>query len=199
LFLDACQRLLNRCVTESTAATERLAGLEGTSLGLEIEGTGLAFTLAVVDGEARLREGEDGADAVLRATPIDLLRLARDDSLDGLKDTAAELRGKVQVAEAYAELLRYARPDLEDELAGFVGDVLAHEIGTAARGLFDWGARAQRAIELDLAEYLEHEQELLVPRVELRHFYADVDRLRDDVERAEQRIAKLARTRPSRP
>jgi ubiquinone biosynthesis protein UbiJ len=195
VLLEACQRIVNRCVAESAAAVAVLADLDGTTFGLEIEGTGLEVVMAVTGGEVRLaRGGVADADAMLRATPFDLLRLLDEGSLTGLKATRAELRGRLGVAEAYAELMRLARPDIEDELAGWIGDVAAYEVSGIARRAAAFGRRARAALELDAAEYLRDERAVLVGPRDLERFSADVETLRDAVERAEARLAALGAT-----
>jgi len=56
-----------------------------------------------------------------------------------------------------------------------------------------FGERAGRAFEQNLAEYLQEESPTLVPPPLARDFGGEVDRLRDDVDRAERRIEILER------
>ena len=186
---------LNRCIGESTAARELLARLNGTSFAVHIEGLGLTRVLHA-DGE-RLRLDSDaaGATATLRATPFDLVRLLRADGVSGVKRTRAELAGDLDVAERYAKLLKLARPDLEEEAAKWLGDVPAHALGSAARGARDWLTRAGAALRMNAAEFLQEESRALPAPLEAQAFYSDVERLRDDVERAAARLARLERNR----
>jgi ubiquinone biosynthesis protein UbiJ len=196
-LLATVERLLNRHIAESTAATRRLATLEGRSFAVTVVGPDIRFVLGVRDGRVSVRASADElADATLRGTPLALLGLLEKTSLSRLRTQDVELAGNVHVAEEFAEMLRYARPDLEGELAGWIGDIAAHEVGAAVRAVRAWAARAQRALEADLADYVQHERAILPAALEARAFYADVERLRDDVERAEQRLGKLARRRP---
>jgi ubiquinone biosynthesis protein UbiJ len=84
-------------------------------------------------------------------------------------------------------------PEPEAVLADWVGDMPAHAVGEAVRGAAGWSRRAGRAVGLNLAEYLQEESPSLVPPPLARSFYTEVDRLRDDVERAERRIELLER------
>ena len=146
------------------------------------------------DGHVAVRASADEpVDATVRGSPLALLGLLRPGSLSRLRTSNVELTGKVHVAEEFAEMLRQARPDLEGELAGWVGDIAAHEIGTALLGFRAWAARARRSLEADVADFLQHERAVLPAALEARAFFADVERLRDDVERAERRLEALAR------
>ena len=186
---------LNRCIGESTGARELLTRLAGTSFAVHVEGLGITAVLRS-DGE-RLSVGSDAEapTAVLRAAPFDLLRLVNADGVSGVKRTRAELSGDLEVAERYARLLKLARPDLEEEVAKWLGDLPAHALGEAARGVRAWLARAGAALRMNAAEYLQEESRAVPAPLEAQAFYGDVERLRDDVERAAARVARLERAR----
>jgi ubiquinone biosynthesis protein UbiJ len=186
---------INRLIGESTAARDLLARLAGTSFAVHVEGLGITAVLHA-DGE-RLRVDSDATapTASLRATPLDLLRLMDADGVGGIKRTRAEISGDLQVAERYAQLLKLARPDLEGEAAKWLGDVPAHALGEAVRGAGAWLARAGRALRMNAAEYLQEESRAMPAPLEAQAFYSDVERLRDGVERAAARLARLERGR----
>jgi ubiquinone biosynthesis protein UbiJ len=99
------------------------------------------------------------------------------------------------VAEAFRELARLLRPDLEEELALVVGDVPAHQLGRLARLTAGFGRRAADTTLRNLAEYLGHERADLVPRQEGEQFLRGVDTLREGVDRLQARLDVLARRR----
>jgi ubiquinone biosynthesis protein UbiJ len=92
-------------------------------------------------------------------------------------------------------MLKLARPDLEGEAAKWLGDVPAHALGQTVRGVGAWLARAGAALRMNAAESLHEESRALPAPLEAQAFYADVERLRDDVERAAARLARLERSR----
>jgi ubiquinone biosynthesis protein UbiJ len=186
---------LNRCIGESTAARELLARLSGTSFAVHVAGLGLTAVLHADGDRLRVDSDASGATASLRAAPFDLVRLLRAEGVSGVKRTRAELSGDLDVAERYAKLLKLARPDLEDEAAKWLGDVPAHALGSAARGVGGWLTRAGAALRMNAAEFLQEESRALPAPLEAQAFYSDVERLRDDVERAAARLARLERNR----
>jgi ubiquinone biosynthesis protein UbiJ len=193
--LKLIERELNRQIGESTAARDLLAHLRGTSFAVHVEGLGLTVVLHADDQRLRVDGDTASATATLRATPIDLLRLVNADGISGVKRTHAELKGDLQVAERYAQLLKLARPDLEEEVAKWLGDVPAHALGEAVRGVSAWLRRAGDALRMNTAEYLQEESRAMPAPLEASAFYSDVERLRDDVERAAARLARLERRR----
>jgi ubiquinone biosynthesis protein UbiJ len=193
--LSLIETELNRCVSESTAARELLARLRGSSFAVHVEGLGLTAVLHADDERLRLDSDATNASATLRATPLDLLRLLNADGVSGVKRTRADLSGDLEVAERFARLLKLARPDLEEEVAKWVGDVPAHALGEAVRGAAAWLARAGAALRMNAAEYLQEESRAMPAPLEAQAFYADVERLRDDVERVSARLKRLEQRR----
>jgi ubiquinone biosynthesis protein UbiJ len=191
--LKLLERELNRWVSESTAARELLARLAGTSFAVHVTGLDLKLVLHAEQSAVRLGTDAAGATATLRAAPLDLLRLAEAGSVSAVKRTHAELSGDLEVAERYAKLLDLARPDLEDEVAKWIGDLPAYALGRAARGAAGWLERAATALRVNTAEYLQEESRAVPAPLEAQAFYADVEKLRDDVERAAARLARLPR------
>jgi ubiquinone biosynthesis protein UbiJ len=191
--LNFIEAELNRCIGESTAARELLARLRGTSFAVHVEGLGLTAVLHADDERLRIDSDDANASATLRATPLDLLRLLRADGVSGVKRTRADLSGDLEVAERFAKLLKLARPDLEEEVAKWIGDVPAHALGTGVREVGAWLERAAGALRMTTAEYLQEESRAMPAPLEAQAHFRDVERLRDDVERAAARLARLER------
>jgi len=200
MLLDLAQRMLNEQIRASTAARERLKEVEGKRFAVVVRDSDLrVVTEAREDGLALRFDTETVCDVELTAGTTDLLRLARSSGLTELRNVGATINGDVRVAEAFAALFRLAMPEPEGVLADWIGDVPAHALGEAARAVGGWGIRAARAFEQNLGEYLQEETPTLVPAPLARSFTADVDRIVDDVARAERRVELLERRRRGGP
>src|SRR5690606_5525444 len=149
----AAERLLERAVRESSSVERKLEALEGRSFRVRVEGVGLDLTLRAEGGRVRVIENDAApSDVTVRGTPLDLLRLVRQRNIASrLHGSGVELTGRVHVAEQFAEVLKLALPDLEEEAARFVGDIPAHRAGQAARAFVAWLKRSGRAFELNTA------------------------------------------------
>jgi ubiquinone biosynthesis protein UbiJ len=198
------ERALNSEIAESTPAKDLVADLDGESFAIDVRGLGAGCVLRASDGRVAVERlwpsaTASAADpvrpisATLSASPIDLLRLARSADLSTLRGTLAEIKGSPEVAERFAKLLKLARPDLEEYAARWLGDVPAHALGSAARAAGAWLERAANALRANTAEFLQEESRALPATLEVQAFYSDVERLRDDVERAAARLARLER------
>jgi len=194
MLLAIGQRMLNEQIEVSTAAKQRLQELDGKRFAVVIKGSDLRFVAESANGELRLSSAlEADCDVELSAGAFDLLKLARSSGLAELRNVGASLNGDLRVAEGFADLMRLAMPEPEALLADWIGDMPAHAVGQAARQVGGWTARAERAFEQNFAEYLQEESPTLIPPALARHFGAEVNRIRDDVDRAERRIEILER------
>jgi ubiquinone biosynthesis protein UbiJ len=203
LLLRRSRAMLNRWIAGSSAATEELRQLEGRSMVIVVDKLERAVMLAAEQRQLRLREVAVDAttDVLVRASLFDLLALLRADDPTRVSAGEIEFRGSLAVAERFTRMLRLARPTPEDELAGWVGDLPARVIARGGEAAFAWGRRTAGALERDVAEYLQAETRELPRPSELTDYFRDVERLRDDVDRMNQRVARLSarlRTETSR-
>jgi ubiquinone biosynthesis protein UbiJ len=103
-----------------------------------------------------------------------------------------DVAGNAGLAGEVMFLVRHLRWDFEEDLARIVGDVAAHRLAGMARNAAHWHADAARRIAGSFMEYAVEERKVLVKRSALEDFSTAVARLRDDLERLEKRVARLA-------
>jgi ubiquinone biosynthesis protein UbiJ len=185
---------LNRWVRGSTAATEALVRLAGKRMTVEVEGMGLCVGIAAHESGVEVEfDMQREADVYIKAGPFELLELARAESLADMRTGRVEFRGNLNVADGFSRMLKLAKPEFEDVLAGWVGNLPAAALGRTARHAANFSARGLRAMELNTAEYLTAETAVVATAEELDAFALDVEKARDDVARCEQRLVKLMR------
>jgi ubiquinone biosynthesis protein UbiJ len=120
-----------------------------------------------------------------------LLALAGPRAEGAIRGGGVRIEGDAEVAQHFRELLAEAQPDFEEELSRVIGDVAARQVANFARGLLDWGRKASGSFAGSVAEFLQEEGRDLPTRTEVDEFLAGVDRVRDDAERLEARLARL--------
>ena len=193
-FLTPVERTLNRHISESTVAKETLARIEGESFRIVVEGLGFTITLTAREGQIQLTSSAGApVTATVRGAPLSLLVLLGAEGPHALREGGVMLEGDAEIAGEFWQMLRAARPDPEEELSQLVGDVLAHEMGNAARRLDGWGRRALGALQMNTTEYLQEEARQLPTRFETEAFFAGVEQLRDDAERTHYRMERLTK------
>ena len=183
LTTAAAVGVLNRMLARETWARDRLVPFAGRTARFEAPPFALALKVA---------EGGEFADAQ-RADPVvtvglDLaaLPLALGDPQAALRNVS--LKGDAEFAQALAFVLQNLRPEPEEELSRFIGDVAAQRIvGLLRLSASHWRQLAERMLDSS-AHYLVTENPMLVARDEVDEFNAAVASLRDDVARLEKRV-----------
>lgn len=197
-WLAAVESVLNRGIERSQKAGTLAHRLDRTALGVHVEGVA-RIRIAVCGGRLALsavgRAAENDADATIGGSPFALLELLRAGAgpLADRGAGAVRVSGNAEVAAHYRELFALARPDLEDELSRFIGDLPARRLSVAAQGALGWIGKLARTARENVAEYLQEESRDLVSAPEVDEFVRGVDALRDTAERVEARLARLER------
>lgn len=179
---------INHLLAAEEWARERLAPFAGRSVEFRLPPLPDLRVAILASGLVSAAETALPADLVVRVPPASLPRiLARDDA--AMREVAIE--GDTELARVVDFLFRHLRWDAEEDLARVMGDVPAHRIAETGRAFAAWQKDAGERFARNVAEYFTEENPVLARPAEVRRFGADVDTLRDDVERLAKRIARL--------
>jgi ubiquinone biosynthesis protein UbiJ len=198
LTLEGLEQALNRILALDPDTGRRLAALHGRGIRIVLRGTGVVLNFVPGhDGRLQLLGSLEGEpDCTLTGSPIDLVRASKpDEGPAQLFAGHVSIDGDTGLAQQFSEALGRLDIDWEEQLAQLTGDIAAHEIGRGVRSAARQGGRLGRSLRQNLSEYLTEEARLLPHRLEVEDFLADVDTLRDDVERLAARIALLEKGR----
>ena len=188
--------MINRQIAAKSPARMLSAELDGRVMAMRVSNTALSiYLIATADQLVLCGTYTDDPDVVISGSLFSLARLVGPAGEDLIRDGAIEISGDAVLAQQFQKLLRYGRPDLEEELSTVIGDVAAHEIGGLARGIGAWGREAGATMKQNVAEYLQEESRAVPGRYEADEFRANVNALRDDVARFEARLNKLEQDR----
>lgn len=177
---------LNRLLERETWARERLAPYAGETVELRAPPLP-ALRLAILEG-GRLAPGA-AASLVLTLRPDSLAALARGEEYFA---RSVAIDGNAELAREILQLARHLRWDAEEDLSRFVGDAAAHRLMGLARDFAGWQLDAAKRLAEGVMEYAQEEARLLAPRAGYAELAAGVSRLRDALERLEQRIGRLS-------
>lgn len=191
MLIDFAQTAGNRLLDLDPETRARLGQLEGTVLAVVFSGIDKRLYATIGEQAIELSETCDGdADIVLEGTPLAFVRfmLDRESTAPG----GIQIEGDATLAQQFIRILKQLDIDWEEWLSHYLGDVLARQIGRAAGAMRDWARDAAADMRADVTEYLQEESRLLAPAVRVARFLSEVDELRADVERLEQRVKRLA-------
>jgi ubiquinone biosynthesis protein UbiJ len=196
-LLAAAEGAVNALLALDPEGAARLAEVQGQVLQLDLLGFGTR--LYVVPGDARLLlfgAYEATPDCIVRGSPVALLNMVlAEHREDAVFAGTIQIEGDNRLAQGLGEVFRGLDIDWEEQLSKLLGDTLAHQLMQRARTGERWASRSGNIARDNLREYLQEEAAVLPSRQELDEFLAAVDTLRDDVERLEARVERLARQR----
>lgn len=173
----------------------RMAALEGRCIGIDITGPGLQLFLYPGEHGLRISGVHEGpADTTLHGSPLALARLGLGgDSGKSLFSGEVTITGDVETGQAFKAILDAMDIDWEEHLSRLTGDVVAHQLGNAARRTGRLLRHGRLSLEQDLGDYLREELRLLPARIEIENFADEVTRLRTDADRLAARVRRLQR------
>ncbi len=193
-LLTALETALNYYLQLDPESLRRLGRLQGKVIAIELRG--LESTIYALPGSSGLQlhpKWEDEVDTTISGTPLALTRMGLGDSSKVLFSGDVTISGDVETGQQFKRILDGMDIDWEEQLSRLTGDLIAHRTGDLVRDGLRWGRRALRSLQLDVAEYLQEESRILPGRGEFAEFTEQVERLRDDTERLEARVARLQR------
>ena len=186
---------LNHYLAMDADSQRQLEALSGKAVAIELTDFGWEWVLLVQTDALRVYSSYDGAvSARLRGTSSALLRMgAGDQSRAAFSSGTVEFNGDVELGQRIKALFDSIDIDWEEQLSKITGDVVAHSIGHNVRSTRAWGKQTLATLMQDFAEYQQQEARNLPTPAEAEAFNAEVDALRDDVARLEQRIERVRR------
>jgi ubiquinone biosynthesis protein UbiJ len=179
---------INHLLQQNRWAAERLLRFAGKTVRFDIAPFSIGYTI-LPDGLLTGAAPDASADAVCKLSPSLLPRLAMHDEK---AHAEVQTEGDAALLTEIFFLSRNLGWDMAEDLSPLTGDILAERL---VRGLRLAGAEIRNTagnLTQAAAEYWTEERPLLAKPGELAHFIADVDSLRDDLARLQQRVRQLS-------
>lgn len=194
-LLAAAETALNRYIALDPEGSRAFEPIYGRIVAIEVQGLGARITL--IPGPDRLQvfgAYDATPDCLIRGNPLALARMGMAERKESqLSSGEVHIEGDSTIAQRLSEAMVRLDIDWEEQLSKLVGDPIAHQVGQGLRAVGEWGQRTGETVRTNIKEYLEEEARILPSRYEVLDFLARVDTLRDDVERLEARVERLAR------
>jgi ubiquinone biosynthesis accessory factor UbiJ len=182
-------KLFNRVLSDYPMARARLAVHHGKSIAATVGPFSTRLRVDVAGDVEPVGIGAADIDDVAFTIPLSALPgLARRDeqALNAITFT-----GDSEFAATLSSIVRNVDWDIEQDLSRVVGDVAAHRIAGGARALQAWRADASTRVSANVAEYLVEENRTMASQRDIESLARANETLRDDIARAEARIAQL--------
>lgn len=192
---------INRYLALDPESHRRLARLNNKTISMQLSGIGIEFQLKIQNEKIEIQNLQfsnsysvylEPHDVLIKGTPFALLGMSL--SKDDRKRFFAEdviIEGDLELGQQIIDLFDELEIDWEELLSKIVGDIPAHQLGNAARGLKNFTQRFKNVVLQNINEYAHEEALVFPPREALNDFFQEIDRLRMDADRLEQRVKYL--------
>ena len=189
------ETVINRYLALDPEMLDKMAAFSGKVIKLEIIGISTPLYMLPDSNGMQIRTEHEGeADTILRGTPISLFKM-------GLVSNAAtlllkgdvEISGDTRLGHQFKNVFSQMDIDWTEPLAELVGDTLAYQIQQSGKKITGWGRGVFESATMSFSEYLQEESRDAVTETELNIFNADVDQLRNDVDRLQAKINALSK------
>jgi ubiquinone biosynthesis protein UbiJ len=189
-FLPAGQLaapVINHLLAQEAWARDALALHTGKLACIDF-GTGQLRLQVQPGGMVQAGHAEAVADVTIRVKLTDLPLIAqnRERAFSYVK-----IDGDAEFANAISQLSQGLRWEAEADLEPLLGTIAASRLVSTARAAVETAQSTHQKVLENVAEFLLEEQPVLVRPSTVEDFSTEVNRLRDDVERAAKRLQKL--------
>lgn len=188
------EKAINHALSLDESMPNKLSALQGKVLELIISPLNVNFFICFAQHGLVLQANHDGhADAVIRSSPIGLIRLSLlpASKVRSLFNDKIRISGDIEFGQQVKKLFDELDIDWEGHLAQFTGDVVAHQVGSLVRKGMAFKQQVGGSVCQNVTEYLQEELRIFPPREEINDFFNDVDDLSLKVERLAARINQL--------
>jgi ubiquinone biosynthesis protein UbiJ len=187
------QAAVNQFIGLDQNTKNQIQALAGKVLAVELTDLPIKLYFLPTRDDLQIYSQYDGAvDTRLRGSSVQLLAMgASEKPGERLFKGEVQIDGDTELGQRFQEILRNMDIDWEEHLSLLFGDVAAHKLGNAARGLFQWGRQSVASLQENISEYFKYEIQSVPARFEVDQFIEQVDGLRDDTERLNARVQRL--------
>lgn len=192
VLLRPVAEILNRNIAETTPARELAHELNGATIAIRANDTGISAYFSFADDVAALStEYSEEPEVIISGSLVTLTKMIGGGGEAAIRSGDLALSGDAATAQRFQKLLEFAKPDIEEELSRIIGDVAAHRLAQIARGIGNWARETRSTMGSNVREYLQEESRDVPTRYEVDRFTQRVGTLRDDVERIAARLNRL--------
>lgn len=181
-------KVLQHVMAQNSWAAEILMPFAGQSIRFEI--SPVAANLTVLENGSLAMSGESPSiDATVKIPFLIAMRMLANDDLASHQ---IEMSGNTELVVAVTKVLRNMSWEVEEDLSKVVGDVAAYQMANAARKTIVEVKTQSLNLAQMATEYWQEENPLIAKKIHLERFSQEVNTLREDVDRFDKRLEKLA-------
>ena len=191
-FVTTLETLINHALRLDPSSLHALSTFAGKIIRIEIKDIDFNFTLFPDhQGIIILNEYEGEVNVRIKGAPFTLLRLLLEHDATFSNTPEVTVTGDLNIAQELLLVLKGLDIDWEEQFAQWLGEIPARKLGTLFRESQNYTTEHLNTLQNQTSEYLQEKVRHLPSRVEIEQFFDEVETLRDDLERLEQRVQGL--------
>ncbi|MCD9512263.1 SCP2 domain-containing protein [Photobacterium phosphoreum] len=188
----AVETALNQLIKDDAESQRRLSRLRGKVISVTLNEFGKTLYFIFSQQIDVLAAYEGDVDCQLALNLAVLPELRQQANLTQLiKADKLSLDGDLQLAQHFSSLLSGLKPDIEEKLSYYSGDIVAHTVVSGGKSGGQFIQQRLRKRQQNLAQTLTEEWKLLPQPLEIAYFSDQVDDLKSDVGCFEARLNQL--------
>ncbi len=183
-------RALAKAIKHDPDSQKKLKSMAGKVVDLVIMPIEHHLPLAILEDRIEvLSSVPETVDTTISGKPTSLFAMSQNQHIPGLDGVS--INGDATAGQFIADFLKQLKPDWEEALADVFGDVPGYRISETLKTAKTIGSNLINTFFNNSKEYLLYENQELVRSDEMEQFLDDVDDLKSDTARIEQRIEAL--------
>lgn len=193
LLISVLESALNKYILLDKNASLMLTPLAGKVIAINVQPFDETIYLCPSkDSIQLLDQFPDQPDTILTGSlsTLGLMGLSAT-PMRALFSGEVKIEGDIHAGQQFQELFAKLDIDLEQQVAQFTGETIAHNISQLFRAGRDWSKESIETFRLNAAEFLQEETRDLPAKAEMDIFCQQVDELRTDFDRLQSRLARL--------
>src|SRR3990167_6826536 len=194
LFFSTLTKAVANYLNLDPESSSRLQKLHGKIIAFELLPFHFTFQcvfnesgMSIVSNDAYL------AETTLRGTPLQLLGVAiAKDQRQHFFEEDITIEGNAETGQQVIDLFDELQIDWEEYTSRLIGDIPAYHVHRYLNKMCGWVKDTKTTFTQNINEYIHEEKAWLPTQEALQDFFADIDKLRLDVDRIEARLTMLS-------
>ncbi len=193
MLLTILETVINRALQADTDALAKIGALENQVIEVCCDDWRMHFYITPTSRGLHFHSNYSGqVNTTIRGTLNNFLHIfISGGNTKALFHYPIDIEGNTHTIEVLRDAFKNLTIDFEEKLSHYLGDGVAHKLCFHLKNTKDVIKDSGKKMLSQTKEYLHYESKNGISKKQADQFYADIAKLRDDVDRAEARMNQL--------
>lgn len=197
LFLPALETIVNRALKADPDSLAKITSIKNQVIEINCTDWNMVFYIAPhSQGLQFYKKAPGEINTIVRGTLNNFLHIfIKGADTKTIFNYPIDIEGNTHTIEVLRDAFKNLDIDFEERLSHFLGDEIAHKLCLHLKTAKNTLKKSAENITDQTKDYIHYEARNLISTKQVEKFYANVAKLRDDVERTEARILQLKKAK----